>query len=82
MLIEFLENSINVAKVSVDGSKAFCEVGQSPARGVERRRVTIDAYDASLSRGFKDRFTVSTKANRAIDKETSSLWSEELHRFS
>jgi hypothetical protein len=66
----------------MDSPKAFTKVAQSLARGTERGTVSIDADDASFGRGFKDRFTVSAEADSAVDKETSSLRSEEMHRFS
>ena len=61
---------------------AFAELGQSLARKAQCFGIAIDANDASGRRSFKHCFAMSTQAKRAVDKESSSLGSEELNRFS
>jgi hypothetical protein len=66
----------------MNGAKALAEVGQSFTRKLQRFGIAVNANDSSLGRRFKNRLAVSAEAGRAIDKETPSLRSEVLHRFS
>jgi hypothetical protein len=66
----------------MDCAKAIAEVGQSLAGKFERRQIAIDADHARRRRRFENRLAVPAEPNRAVNKETASLGSEEVHRLS
>jgi hypothetical protein len=66
------------AKVGLVGVKSIAKRCESLPREGESGRVEVQANNASTLGGFQNRFAMSAKPNRAINKETSSFRNEEL----
>src|ERR1700752_4745989 len=65
------------AKVGLVSAKSFAKRSESLLRVSESRRVEVHPDDTSTLGGIENRFAVSAKANRAVNKETSSFRNEE-----
>jgi hypothetical protein len=77
VLIRLLQHFANVAKVGLKGSESFSERRQPLTRVLESCWIKIHSEDACLAGRIQNCFTVSAQPNRAINKETATLRSEE-----
>src|ERR1041384_1453005 len=81
VLIRVVQHIANRAKVSLNRAEPVSERCQPLARVLECRWVEVHPQHACLAGELQNCFTVSAQSNRAIDKETATLRSEELHRL-